>query len=241
VAFHGLGTGLDERIAELVSRYQLGSAAAQKLWCLLDSLVNDPLAPTAVRDPARAIDDHLADSLVALDLEEVRRAASVADLGSGAGLPGLPLALAMPGSAFVLVESAVRKCAYLSALAARCGIGNVDVVHSRAESWTEGLGRFQLVTARALAALPAVLEYAGPLLAVGGHVVAWRGRRDAHDEEAAAKAAKELGLSAAGVHQVHPYPEAEHRHLHVWLKVMETPARFPRRPGMATKRPLGGR
>jgi 16S rRNA (guanine527-N7)-methyltransferase len=241
VASHDPAADLDERIAGLVSRHALDSGAAAKLRCLLDSWVSDPLAPTAVRDPDRAVDDHLADSLVALDLQEVRRATSVADLGSGAGLPGLPLAVALPESAFVLVESAARKCTYLSALAARCGIGNVEAVHARAESWPEGLGRFHLVTARALAALPVVLEYAAPLLVVGGRLVAWRGRRDPHDEEAAAKAAEELGLSAAGVHQVHPYPEAQHRYLHVWLKVMETPPRFPRRPGMATKRPLGAR
>jgi 16S rRNA (guanine527-N7)-methyltransferase len=239
VASGGLGADADQRIADLVSRHHLGSAAAVKLRCLLDSLVADPLAPTAVRDPDRVIDDHLADSLVALELDEVRRAGSAVDLGSGAGLPGLPLAVAMPDSTFVLVESAVRKCTYLSALAERCRIMNVEVVHARAEDTAAGLGRFDLVTARALAALPVVLEYAAPLLAVGGHLVAWRGRRDPHDERAAAKAAEELGLSPVQVHQTHPYPEAHHRHLHVWLKVMETPARFPRRPGMAVKRPLG--
>jgi 16S rRNA (guanine527-N7)-methyltransferase len=207
----------------------------------MKSLVNDPLAPTTVRDPAGVINDHLADSLTVLALPDVRDASAVADIGAGAGLPGLALAVAMPGSAFVLLESARRKCDYLSALIRRCGIDNAEVVHARAESWIEGQGRFELVTARALAALPVVLEYAAPLLVVGGRLVAWRGRRNPEEEGIAAKAAKELGLRAVEIRQVHPYPEAEHRHLHVWLKVMETPDRYPRRPGMAAKRPLGVR
>lgn len=227
------------RIGDLAARYGLAPSAPSQLSCLLDSLVHDPLAPTSVRDPDRAIDDHLADSLVALELEQLRTAGSVADIGAGAGLPGLPLAVAMPRSGFVLVESAGRKCAYLTELIKRCSIANAEVVHARAESWPAGLRRFELVTARALASLPVVLEYAAPLLTLGGSVVAWRGHRDATDEARAVAAGAELGLEPVAIHQVHPYPEAQNRHLHVWSKVMDTPSRFPRRPGMAAKRPLG--
>jgi 16S rRNA (guanine527-N7)-methyltransferase len=199
------------------------------------------MAPTTVRDPALVIDDHLADSLVALDLKAVRTASTAADLGAGAGLPGLPLAVALPDSHWSLVESAGRKCTFLSTLIARCRIVNAAAVHARAESWDAGLGRCDLVTARALAALPVVLEYAAPLLVVGGTLVAWRGRRDPEDESAADQAAQELGMESVEVRRVRPYPEAQHRHLHVWSKVMDTPPGFPRRPGMAQKRPLGGR
>ncbi len=113
-------------------------------------------------------------------------------------------------------------------------------VNARAESWPEGLGACDLVTARALAPLAVVAEYAAPLLALRGSMVAWRGRREPEDEAAGDRAAAELGLELGAVVRVQPYPGALHRHLHVMRKVAPTPDRFPRRPGMARKRPLGG-
>ena len=97
------------------------------------------------------------------------------------------------------------------------------------------------MTARAVAAPDVVAEYAAPLLGVGGSLVAWRGRRDAEAERAGERAAEILGLAVAQPVQVHPYAGAEHRYLHVMTKVLDTPTRFPRRPGVARKRPLGAR
>jgi 16S rRNA (guanine527-N7)-methyltransferase len=234
------GPSTTHQLDALARRYGLPDAAGEQLRCLLTHLVNDPVAPTAVRDPGKVADDHLADSLVALELEEVRRAREVVDIGAGAGLPGLPLAIARPDGCFVLLESAGRKCAYLSEVVGRCAIVNAAVVQARAESWRAGLEAFDLATARALAPLPVVLEYAAPLLRVGGAAVVWRGRRDPVSEAAAERAASQLGLEPGPVQHVMPYTGAEHRHLHLWLKVRPTPYRFPRRPGVALKRPLGG-
>ena len=234
-----LDPSLRERIAALAERYRLPPAAPAQLELLLALLVEDPHAPTSIRDPTRAVDDHLADSLVALELEQVANASRVADLGSGAGLPGLPLAIARPEAAFTLLESSARKCAFLERAVEACGLSNVEVVHVRAESWRDGIGTHDLVTARALAQLDVVAEYAAPLLAVGGTLVAWRGRRDPESDAAGARAAELLGMSAPEVRPVRPYPSAEHRHLYLISKVMDTPARFPRRPGIAAKRPLG--
>ncbi|MBV9335712.1 MAG: 16S rRNA (guanine(527)-N(7))-methyltransferase RsmG [Solirubrobacterales bacterium] len=223
----------------LAARYGLSNEAVGQLRQLQRLLVEDPLAPTAVRDPRKVIDDHLADSLVALELGVVRDALTVADLGSGAGVPGLPLAIALSSAEVALVESAGRKRAFLERAVVVCGVANVRVVHARAESWREGLGAYGLVTARALAPLEVVVEYAAPLLLLGGTLVAWRGRRDPAAERAAATAAAQIGLEPAGVLPVKPYPTSESRHLHLMSKVRETPPRFPRRPGMALKRPLG--
>jgi 16S rRNA (guanine527-N7)-methyltransferase len=233
--------GSDDRLRALVERYGLGQAAVAQLCELHHLLVEDPLAPTAVRDPAKVIDDHLADALSALELEVVRQARTLADLGSGAGVPGLPLAIALPGCEVALVESAARKTAFLERAVAACAAANARVVHTRVEAWPEGLAAFDLVTARALAPLDVVAEYAAPLLAIGGTLVAWRGRRDRSAEAAAARAASEVGLEPAGIVPVKPYPAAESRHLHLMSKVTETPRGFPRRPGMALKRPLGAR
>lgn len=234
-----LGAIAEAKVEALIERHRLAESVRAPLLSLLRLLAGDPQAPTTVRDPVRAADDHLADSLVALELGAVRRAASVADLGSGAGFPGLPLALALAQAEVALVESNARKCAFIERAAAATGASNATVVNARAEAWPAGIGRFDLVTARALAPLAVSAEYAAPLLRVGGSLVAWRGRRDSAGELAASAAASELGLALSETRAVKPYPAAEHRHLHVMVKVGETPSRFPRRPGVAAKRPLG--
>jgi 16S rRNA (guanine527-N7)-methyltransferase len=163
----------------------------------------------------------------------------IADLGAGAGFPGLPLAIARPAARVALVESNTRKCDFLRAAIRRLELTNVEIVRARVEQWREGLDACDVVVARALAALPVVAEYAAPLLRVGGALVAWRGRRDPAEETMGAAAAAELGLEPLDPLSVAPYPEAEHRHLHVMMKVGPTPRRFPRRPGVARKHPLG--
>ncbi len=223
----------------LAERYGLGDGASDRLRALLAVVAENELAPTTVREPSRVIDDHLADALVALELPVVRAATRIGDLGSGAGFPGLPLAIALPGARVALVESSARKCAFISRAAAACGAANAEVIHARAEEWQDGLDTRDLVVARALAAPEVVAEYAAPLLRLGGAAVLWRGRRDPDAEAVAARAAGELGLIVGPVIPVHPYPSAEHRHLHVFTKVAATPARFPRRAGIARKRPLG--
>lgn len=219
----------------LAARHGLATPAPRQLEALLALLTEDPLAPTTI-DAAHAVDDHLADSLVALDLEEVRSATTIADLGSGAGLPGLPLAIALPNARVHLVESSMRKCAFLKRAVRECDLGNVEVVHARIEEWTASV---DLATARALAPLEVAVEYAAPLLRVGGTLVVWRGHRDLEAEAAAAKAAEIVGIEVGDIRAVQPYPDARNRHLHLMSKVMETPSRFPRRPGLAMKRPLG--
>jgi 16S rRNA (guanine527-N7)-methyltransferase len=223
----------------LAERFGLSESAAAQLRELHRLLIDDPLAPTAVRDPRKVIDDHLADALVALELDPVRSARTLADLGSGAGVPGLPLAIALPRATVALVESAARKCAFLERAIDRCAVANARAIHARAESWHEGIESFDVVTARALAPLEVVAEYAAPLLVIGGTLVAWRGRRDPGAEAAAAHAAGALGLEPGPIVPVKPYPAAQNRHLHLMSKVTPTPSGFPRRPGMALKRPLG--
>jgi 16S rRNA (guanine527-N7)-methyltransferase len=172
---------------------------------------------------------------VAHDLAVVRRARRIADLGAGAGWPGLALAAALPAARVALVESASRHCRYLLNAVSTGGFSNVDVVHARAEDWPAGLGAHDLVVARALAALPVVCEYAAPLLAEGGSLVAWKGAVEQEEAAAGDAAAAVLGLERT---PVHPVRGAERRTLWEFRKVAPTPHRFPRRPGMAVKRPL---
>jgi 16S rRNA (guanine527-N7)-methyltransferase len=225
------------RLAVLAERFALPEAAVPALDVLLEILASDPSAPTTITDPGVAVDSHVADALVALDLGEVRAARRIADLGSGAGFPGLVLAAALPEARVSLVEASSKKCAFLERAAAEMAL-SVEVVAARAEEWVAGMGRCDLVTARAVAPLNVLVEYAAPLLADGGALVAWKGRRDDAEERDGDAAAAATGLGPAVVHPVRPWDGAEHLHLHLYVKVGLTPNRYPRRPGMASKRPV---
>jgi 16S rRNA (guanine527-N7)-methyltransferase len=226
------------RLTELADRYALPAAATDRLALLLDLVAEEPSAITSVRDPGQGVDVHVADSLVALELSEVRDARRIADLGAGGGFPGLALAIALPDAQVALVESVARKSAFLRAAVERLELPNVEVVKARAEEWPAGLEAHDLVTARALAALPVLIEYAAPLLRVDGALVAWKGRRDEAEEADGAAAAVATGMGAVDVRPVSPFPQAQERHLYLSSKVSPTPTQYPRRAGMARKRPI---
>jgi 16S rRNA (guanine527-N7)-methyltransferase len=211
--------------------------AERRLIDLLESIAAQPQNLTAVRDVIAGVDRHLADSLAGAALPAIAAAASLIDVGSGAGFPGLPLAAARPEMRVTLLESEGRKAEWLRG--ASGGFPNVRVVADRSETLAaREPGAHDVAVARALAPLPAALELAAPLVRVGGAVVIWRGLRDPDAEVAADLAAPQLGLAPAEPVPVEPFPGAI-RHLHVFKKVDATPARFPRRPGRAVKRPLG--
>ena len=201
----------------------------------LDALA-DPSAPTSVHDRHKGANVHIADSLAGLEVDAVHEAARIVDLGSGAGLPGLVLAIERPEAEVVLVESVGKKCGWLERTIDELGLENVRVACARAEELEEA--PFDVVTARALAALPVLCEYAAPLLGEGGALVAWKGAVDAREEADGLHAAEVLGLVREEVRAVEPYAGSERRTLHVFRKVGPTPAGYPRRPGMAAKRPL---
>jgi 16S rRNA (guanine527-N7)-methyltransferase len=213
---------------------------------LLEALLAEADPHTSVSEPAEALQVHVADSLSGLAVPELASARRMADVGAGAGFPGLALALALPGAAVDLIESAGRKTAVIARLAQAARLSNARAVTARAEEWgatAAALGgggeAYDVVVARAVAALPVLTEYAAPLLRIHGVLVAWKGARSDDEEAAGRSAAEALGLSVEGVLRVEPFEGARERHLHLYRKVAPTPSRFPRRAGMAVKRPLG--
>ncbi len=231
------GVDLRDDLEALLERYALQPSAATPIGVLLDALA-EPTAPTSVHRPREGLRIHIADSLAGFEVEELRQADVIADIGAGAGLPGLVLAAALPRARVFLVESVGRKCEFLRATAAAMALSNAEVVWRRAEEWREGINRCDVVCARALAALPVLCEYAAPLLREGGVLVAWKGAVDADEARDAAAAAAQLGLTMQPPRAVVPFPGSERRTLHLARKTAPTPPGFPRRPGIATKRPL---
>ena len=225
------------RLSRLCEQHHI-EHARPALEALLEAIA-DPLAPTTVHEPGAAVDVHVADALTGLEVGAVAEARRIADLGAGAGVPGLVLAAALPPAEVVLVESVAKKGDFIERTARAMGLTNVQVVVARAEEWPDGAGTCDVVSARALAPLPVLCEYAAPLLRIGGTLVAWKGQVGPRELEDGRAAASLLGLEAGEVRRTSPFPDSRGHTLHLYSKVRETPDRFPRRPGMAAKRPLG--
>jgi 16S rRNA (guanine527-N7)-methyltransferase len=220
---------------------ELDPAARAALATVLELLAVERASVSSVTDPEQAWKVHVDDSLSGLVVPELAEASRIADLGSGAGFPGLVLAVARPSARLDLVESAGRKCEFIRHAAATAGIGNAETVQARSEELASGAGReaYDAVTARAVGRLSTLAELASPLLREDGVLVAWKGRRDPDEEAELERAAAALAMRPEEVLPVGPFAGSLHRHLHVLRKVGETPADLPRRPGMAKKRPRG--
>ena len=234
-------------MAELVRRHSLGAGATDQLDLLLTALEAEPDPPTTARARRDAVRTHLADSLTGLEVADLHSAGRIADIGAGAGFPGLVLAVALPGARVDLIESAGRKTAVIDRLLQAAKLANARSVTARAEDWAKappplgGRDSYDAVTARALDRLVVVAEYASPLLRTGGVLVAWKGARDETEEAEAATAAAGLGMDLEAIRPVEPFAGTEHRHLVVMRKVAPTPGGLPRRAGIARKRRSRGR
>lgn len=196
----------------------------------LEALVATP-GLTAIRDLEEARHVHVEDALTALPfLGE----GPVVDVGSGGGSPGIPLAAARPDLRFDLLEATGKKCAFLRRWAAE--FPNVDVVCARAEEHAAGAGRdaYGTALARALAPPPVAVEWCLPLVRPGGRLILLTTEAASLERRSAAAAAELAGRLDSAVSVL----DAERRRLLVFAKTGPTPERFPRRAGIARKRPL---
>ena len=159
---------------------------------------------TAIRDRPAQLTKHLLDSL---SVRPYLRGLRVADVGSGAGFPGIPLAIVAPEIHFVLIESTGKKCRFLEHVRDALGLGNVEVVQSRAEAHQPAV-RYDTVIARAVGPVADLVRYAGPLVAGGGRLLAMKGRRP--DDELAKKL---NGWKVVAVHPLRVPGLDEERHL----------------------------
>ena len=185
---------------------------------------------------------HLGDSLLPVFRypELFPRGVSLADVGTGAGLPGLPIAIVREDLQVTLIESMRRRCEFLSAVRERLGLANLTILCIRAEEGGQDKNlreSFDRTVSRAVAAAPVLLEYLIPLTKTGGSALCWKGPGASQEAEEAQEAAGILGCSKLSL-LPYPYP-GEERVLLVAEKTAPTPARYPRRPGIPVKRPLG--
>lgn len=218
----------------------LDGAARAKLETVLALLAEEKASVSSVVDE-RAWQVHVIDSLTGLEVPELREADRIADVGAGAGFPGLVLAVALPSAQVDLVESVGRKCEFMRQAIDAAGIPNATVLNTRSEELASSEGReaYDAVTARAVGRLSTLAELASPLLKPNGVLVAWKGKRDPEEEQQLANAAKSLAMHPERTLDVGNRAGSEHRHLHVIRKTGPTPSNLPRKPGIAKKRPKG--
>jgi 16S rRNA (guanine527-N7)-methyltransferase len=208
---------------------------------ILELLEKERASVSSVTEPERAWRVHVEDSLTGLEVEELSRAGRIADIGSGAGFPGLVLAVALPAAEVDLIESVGRKCEFMRRAIEAADISNATVLNARSEELAAGEQRdsYDVVTARAVGRLSTLAELASPLLKENGVLVAWKGKRDADEEQQLERAAEQLAMHPEQILDVGDRAGSKHRHLHVIRKLRATPEGLPRRPGMAKKRPHG--
>lgn len=202
---------------------------------------------TRITAPAEVAVKHFADSLsVLVACSDLAPGARMADIGTGAGFPGLPLKIVRPDLFLTLVDALGKRLKFLAGVVDELHLAHVSLVHARAEDAGRDPAcreRFDLVVARAVAALPTLLEWCAPLARVGGRFVAMKSG-DVDDELAAsANAAHLLGLRLMRDVSLTLPPAGDDaapsgRRLLVWEKQRPTPARFPRRPAEIKAKPL---
>lgn len=251
----GLTTGDGELLAHLVDGCtQLGlvltAEQQQQFARFYAELVawNERLNLTTITGLQEVQVKHFLDSLVSLPLlaeelggEALNRPLALVDVGTGAGFPGLPLKIATPGLALTLMDGTQKKVAFLRAVVAGLGLEDVQVVHGRAEELgrhPEHRGRYDLVTARAVAPLNTLVEYLLPLARLGGLVVVYKGPGAPQEFMEARQAIETLGGDPVRLAPVEVPFLGERRFILLLKKVRATPAQYPRSQGMPRRKPL---
>jgi 16S rRNA (guanine527-N7)-methyltransferase len=211
---------LEQAYTEAIQFGFLGPRERERLW---ERHLNDALGLAGIRTPAPG--------------------ERWADLGSGAGLPGLPLAVAHRATSFTMIDAQRRRLDWVEAAAQTLRLTNVTVAHARLEDYARGPARasFDVATARALGPLPVVAELGLPLLTIGGQLLVPRGQPDPEELEQAALACEQLG---GRIDKVVPNPSSPIDRVGfvvIMAKIAATSPRFPRRSGMPARTPLGQR
>ena len=239
-----------ELLCALTAEYgvQLNAEALDKLDTYAALLVewNEKMNLTAITDPTGSVVKHFTDSLAAVPLLPQKQGISVIDVGTGAGFPGIPFAIARPDVRLTLLDSLNKRLLFLEEVCRELDIP-VQRIHARAEEGgrkPELREQFDVATARAVAGLPVLLEYCLPFVKKGGCFVALKGPDSDEEHRNSEKALAKLGGRTTAVHKltlpVTPREglEQQERRIFVFEKVQATPPAYPRASAKISKAPL---
>ena len=198
---------------------------------------NSKINLTSLTDDQDIIDKHFVDSLSLIRYQPLEHRVKMADVGTGAGFPGIPIKIYQPNIQLFLLESVGKKARFLRHIVNELRLEDVNVMDERAElaaRVSEHRERYDFVVARGVARLSVLAEYCLPLLSVGGKFVAYKGREAEAEVEEAGTALEELGGQFEKIER----NTMDRRALVFVEKIRKTPDKYPRRPGIPRKRPL---
>jgi 16S rRNA (guanine527-N7)-methyltransferase len=225
-----LGIPADERLINRFLAYMDGILS----W-------NDKVNLTAITDREEFIRKHFLDSLTCSPFPEMEEADKIIDVGTGAGFPGIPLALVFPDKQFVLMDSLKKRLKIIDELTEELGIANVRTLHGRAEDLArmkEHREQYDLCVSRAVASLAVLSEYTLPFLKVGGTLLAYKGPEALQEIKSSGGTVRTLGGILSEERRV-TIPGLESSHVILIInKIKHTPASYPRRAGTPAKEPL---
>lgn len=232
----------EQTIKELQSVY--GDQKTDKLLAYMDAVLekNEHINLTAVRDRDEALQKHIVDSLSCVNLPEFQKAKRVADMGTGGGFPGVPLAAVAEDKEFVLVDALNKRLKVIDELTAEIGIDNVTTLHARAEDMgksPEHREQYDICVSRAVASLDVLVEWCLPLVKVGGYMIAYKGENVSRETIEGKKAIELLGGRIDRLVNIETESEDISGHVLVLIKkIKNTPKKFPRQAGQARKNPI---
>jgi 16S rRNA (guanine527-N7)-methyltransferase len=233
---------LTEKLSE--RKVPTPEARAETMIEYMDRILeaNQEINLTAITDRDEFLQKHFLDSLICYRWQEIEDAFTIADVGAGAGFPGVPLAIVYPHKEFYLIDSLKKRGDCVRQAVAELGITNVHVLHGRAEtigSDAEYRERFDLAISRAVAKLPVLLEYCIPLVKVGGFFYAYKTDRAIGEINDSEIALRILGAASDVEVREDDKTSTEFRHnIMIAKKVASTPAKYPRKEGRPAKIPL---
>ena len=202
---------------------------------------NEKINLTAITEPKEVAIKHMIDSITAYDENLFTDGATVIDVGTGAGFPGLPLKIFCPEIKLTLMDSLNKRIKFLQTVVEELGLKDVECVHARAEEGARNKKYreyFDIAVSRAVARLPILCEYCLPFVKKGGHFIALKGMQYHDEAEEAAKAIKVMGGSKTEIRPV-KLPELDDKRAVITItKTMPTPKAYPRKAGTPTKNPI---
>ncbi|MGX7092723.1 16S rRNA (guanine(527)-N(7))-methyltransferase RsmG [Hutsoniella sourekii] len=202
---------------------------------------NNKINLTAITEESEVYLKHFYDSLMPLWMTPITDNQSLCDVGAGAGFPSLPMKIIRPDLQVTIIDSLNKRINFLKLLVDELGLDHVNLVHARAEEAGQDplyRGQFDIVTARAVASLNVLSELCLPLNKKGGYFLALKSQASEDELKAAQKAIQVLGAKYEGMKQEELPVEGSERTILVIRKTLETPNKYPRRPGKPNKQPI---
>ena len=219
----------------------LDNTAVDRLCVYHDQLIewNEKMNLTALTEPHDVALKHFADSLMLFRYCDIENGASVIDVGTGAGFPGMVLKIARPDIRLTLLDSLNKRLIFLKTVCDALGIDDVELIHSRAEdgSRTELRDRYDIAVSRAVASLNTLCEYDMPYVKVGGRFIAMKGKGSDEELQAAQNAITTLGGELLQKHDF-VLGDAGERSIIEIKKITETPSQYPRKSKQIKNKPL---